>query len=89
MEFDDIDEGKYYEIKEVYYNRDGSLMGYCDATVSGGTFAEVIGVLDMMREDAHKSVLKPSDFEGDSSAKGEELNRKADEVWKRATGEVE
>jgi hypothetical protein len=63
MEFDDAGE-KYYKIKEVYYNRDGSLMGYCDATVSGESFNDVIKVLDMMKTDAHKTVLKPSDFEG-------------------------
>jgi len=63
MEFDDEIEGKYYEIKEVYYNRDGSLMGYCDATVGGGSFGDVISVLDAMKQDAHKSVLKPSDFD--------------------------
>ena len=64
LELDDIDEGKYYEIKEVYYNRDGTLMGYCDATVGGGSLSELMGVLEMMKTDAHKSVLKPSDFKG-------------------------
>lgn len=63
MEFEDDGE-KYYEIKEVYYNRDGSLMGYCDSTVSGESFGDVIKVLDMMKTDAQKSVLKPSDFTG-------------------------
>ena len=62
MEFEDIDEGKYYEIKEVYYDRDGSLRGYCDATVGGGSVSEIIEVLSMMKEDAHKAILKPSDF---------------------------
>ena len=52
----------YYELKEVFYNRDGSLMGYCDAAVSGESFSEVIRVLDMMREDAHKSVINEEDF---------------------------
>ena len=66
MEFEDEIEGKYYEIKEVYYNRDGTLMGYCDASVSGGSFGDIISALDMMKTDAHKSVLKPSDFEGES-----------------------
>ena len=64
MEFDDAGE-KYYEIKEVYYNRDGSLMGYCDASVSGESFGDVIKVLDMMKTDAHKTVLKPSDFKSE------------------------
>jgi hypothetical protein len=65
MEFEDEIEGKYYEIKEVYYNRDGSLMGYCDASVSGGSFGDIINTLDMMKEDAHKAILKPSDFKSD------------------------
>jgi len=64
MEFDDAGE-KYYEIKEVYYNLDGSLMGYCDANVSGESFGDVIKVLDMMKTDAHKTVLKPSDFKSE------------------------
>jgi len=62
MEFEDDGE-KYYEIKEVYYNRDGSLMGYCNASVSGESFDDVIKVLDMMKTNAHKEVLKPSDFD--------------------------
>jgi hypothetical protein len=66
MEFEDEIGEKYFEIKEVYYNRDGTLMGYCDASVSGESFGDVISTLDIMKEDAHKSVLKPSDFEGES-----------------------
>jgi hypothetical protein len=65
MEFEDEVGGKYYEIKEVYYNLDGSLVGYCDANVSGGSFGDIIHTLDTMRTDAHKSVLKPSDFDKD------------------------
>jgi hypothetical protein len=66
MEFEDEIGGKYFEIKEVYYNRDGSLMGYCDASVSGGAFSDIIDTLDMMKTDAHKGVLNPSDFKGES-----------------------
>jgi hypothetical protein len=40
-------------------------MGYCDASVSGGSFGDIINTLDMMKTDAHKAVLKPSDFEGE------------------------
>ena len=64
MEFEDEIEGKYYEIKEVYYNRDGSLLGYCDACVSGEFVGDVIKVLDMMKEDCAREVLNPGDFEG-------------------------
>ena len=71
MEFEEVleneEKSKYYEIKEVYYNRDGTLMGYCDATISGGSFGDIISTLDMMRTDAHKSVLKPSDFKGEEN----------------------
>ena len=67
MELDDIDEGKYYEIKEVYYNRDGSPMGYCDAVVSGESIGELIKVLDMMKTDVHKQVMKISDFENNTT----------------------
>lgn len=56
------EEDTYYELKEVFYNRDGTLMGYSDATVSGESFADIIKVLDMMKEDAHKSVLDESEF---------------------------
>lgn len=56
------EEETYYELKEVFYNRDGSLMGYSDATVSGESFADIIKVLDMMKEDAHKSVIDESEF---------------------------
>jgi hypothetical protein len=65
MEFQDEIGSKFFEIKEVYYNRDGSLMGYCDASVSGGSFSDIINTLDMMKTNAHKAVLKPSDFEGE------------------------
>ncbi len=58
----DDEDNEYYEIKEVYYNRDGSLMGYCDAVVSGESVEDIITVLDMMKADSHKSVLEPKDF---------------------------
>jgi len=62
MELDDVDEGKYYELKEVYYNRDGTPMGFCDAVVGSGSIEELIKVLDMMKEDAHKAIIRPEDF---------------------------
>ena len=62
LELDDIEEGKYYELKEVYYDRDGTLRGYCDTTVSAGSVMGIIEVLDMMKADAHRAILKPSDF---------------------------
>lgn len=56
------DEDTYYELKEVFYNRDGSLMGYADASVSGESFDEIIRVLELMKKDATKVVLDESEF---------------------------
>jgi hypothetical protein len=58
---DEFDE-PYYEIKEVYYNRDGSLMGYCDATVVSETFEGIIEVLDQMKADAHRIIIDEEEF---------------------------
>ena len=81
MEFENDGE-KYFEIKEVYYNRDGTLMGYCNASVGGESFDDVINTLDMMKADAHKTVLKPSDFKGEyvTSAKMEQTEEKKDGI---------
>ena len=62
VEFDDIDEGKYYEIREVYYEDNGELMGHCEATVGGSSIEEIIRVLDAMKSDAHKSIIRQSEF---------------------------
>ena len=59
---DEENQETYYELKEVFYNRDGSLMGYSDATVSGESFDDVIKVLAMMKEDAHKAVIDEAEF---------------------------
>lgn len=64
MELIDELESKYYEIKEIYYNRDGSLMGFCDASVSGESVEDIINLLNTMKEDAHKAVVRPEDFKG-------------------------
>ena len=52
----------YFEIKEVYYNRDGSLAGYCDAPVSGNTFEEVVEVLSQMKSDMHRAIIDEEEF---------------------------
>lgn len=62
VRFKDDDETPYYELKEVFYNRDGTLMGYSDATVSGESFTDIIKVLDMMKEDAHRAVIDEEEF---------------------------
>lgn len=68
VRFKDDDETPYYELKEVFYNRDGTLMGYSDATVSGESFTDIIKVLGMMKDDAHRSVIDESEFFSKSEA---------------------
>jgi hypothetical protein len=62
VELEGAEGGKYYEVKEVFYNRDGKPVGYCDATVSGDSFDEIVSVIGMMSKDVHKSVLREEDF---------------------------
>lgn len=62
VRFKDDIEGEYLEIKEVFYNRDGSLAGYSDATVGAESIESIMNVLDMMREDAHKAIIDEEEF---------------------------
>ena len=62
VKFEDAFDDSYFEIKEVYYNQDGSLMGFCDATVASETFEGIIEVLDQMRADAHRAVIDEEEF---------------------------
>ena len=59
---DEENEETYYELKEVFYNRDGSLMGYADATVSGESFADIMRVVGMMKRDALRPVINEEEF---------------------------
>ena len=62
VELEGAEGDKYYEVKEVFYNRDGKPVGYCDATVGGDSFDEIVRVIGMMSKDVHKSVLREEDF---------------------------
>jgi hypothetical protein len=62
VKFDGAFDEPYFEIKEVYYDRDGNPTGYCDATVAGETFEDIITVLDQMKADATRAVLMEKEF---------------------------
>jgi hypothetical protein len=62
VKFEGAFDEPYYEIKEVYYNRDNSLKGFCYATVSSNTFEGIIEVLDQMKADAHRAVIDEEEF---------------------------
>ena len=73
VRFDGAFDEPYFELKEVYYDRDGKPTGYCDATVVGETFEEVISVLDLMKEGATRAILDDSAFEWNTVERREEL----------------
>jgi len=56
------EDGYWYEIREVFYNRDGSLMGHSEASVASDSVEGIMKVLDMMRADAHKAVIDEAEF---------------------------
>ena len=51
-----------YGIVEVYFEKDGEPVGYCDPHVLGDTVDELRRVLAMMRDAIDKPVLETSDF---------------------------
>lgn len=62
VEVRDGDE-QYYEIREVYYNSDGSLLGHCEATAASDSVEGLNEVLDMMRDALTQQVLFSSEFQ--------------------------
>lgn len=59
----DTDEDYYY-LSEVFYQKNGSPMAYCDETIATGeSKEEVIEVLEMMLKDAKRfPVIDEKDF---------------------------
>lgn len=51
------DTGVHYMIKEVFYHRDGSLMGYADATVDGESIDDIILTLKRMKKSAKQNPI--------------------------------
>jgi hypothetical protein len=57
---EDIEE--YYEIKEVFYDKQGNISGYTDSSVVSETFEGILDVLDLMRSATSKAVINEADF---------------------------
>lgn len=73
VRFQDEVEGEYLEVKEVYYDIDGSLMGYCDATVGAGSVDGLLEVMDMMLADIKKPIIDEEEFKKSRIGKRDEL----------------
>jgi hypothetical protein len=55
-----IDES--FKIIECYYEDDGSLAGYCDASVLGETLEELQKEIERFKHATMRPVLTPEDF---------------------------
>lgn len=62
----------WFELKEVYYNHDMSLMGYGDAFVGGETLGEVQLVIQHILEAAQRPAMHEDDFKNASFKEGDE-----------------
>ena len=52
----------YYEIREVYYDPMGVLLGHCQATVGGESIEEMREYLQWMLDSLDKKVIKSEQF---------------------------
>ena len=57
---EDIDE--YFEIKEVFYDKDGNLAGYAEASVFSDTYEGLFEVMELMKSATAKPVIDESEF---------------------------
>lgn len=62
VRFNDEEMGEYYEIKEVFYDKDGSLSGYSDATILSESFEGLHEQIDMFKSATAKPVINEADF---------------------------
>lgn len=63
VRFRDDEMGEYYEIKEVFYDKEGGLSGYSEATVLSETFPGLSRQLKMMKTATSKPIIDISEFD--------------------------
>lgn len=62
VRFENEDMGEYFEIKEVFYNKDGGLAGYSEASIFSDTYDGLFEVIDLMKAATAKPVINEADF---------------------------
>lgn len=62
---EDPEEEPSFEIREVYFDRNGDPYGHCAAEVFGGDLEEMDKVLERMQAALDQPILLKSDFIGD------------------------
>lgn len=51
-----------YAIQEVFYDDDGTLMGYCEPSMVSETMTGLVEILERMADALEQPVLKHEDF---------------------------
>lgn len=62
VRFKNADLDEYYEVKEVFYDKNGDLAGYSEASVCSDTFEGLFNCMELMREATAKPVINEEDF---------------------------
>lgn len=62
VRFNDEEMGEYYEIKEVFYDKDGGLSGFSEASIMSDTFEGLHTQLDWFKTATSKPVINEAEF---------------------------
>lgn len=62
VRFKNADVDEYYEIKEVFYDAQGNLTGYSEASVFSDTYDGLFECMELMRAATAKPVIDEEDF---------------------------
>lgn len=62
VRFPNDEMGEYFEVKEVFYDKDGGLAGYSEASVFSETFDGLHETLNLFREAFAKPVIREEEF---------------------------
>lgn len=62
VRFKNADVDEYFEVKEVFYDADGNLAGYSEASVFSDTYEGLFETLDLIKSATAKPVINEEDF---------------------------
>lgn len=62
VRFNDEEMGEYFEIKEVFYDKDGSLSGFSEATIMSDSFEGLHEQIEWFKTATSKPIINESEF---------------------------
>ncbi len=62
VRFNDDEMGEYFEIKEVFYDKDGGLSGYSEATIMSDSFDGLHEQIKWFKTATSKPVIDEKEF---------------------------